>query len=93
MYRYRKKSIDYIENMQISKITKCSLVNIPHHKQQNRCIPRQELQKIKLHETNRLSKVYVLQYGNFMNVKNIYSLFTSYNQSINQSINLLIVLR
>ena len=39
--------------MQISKITKCSLVNIPHHKQQSNCIPRQQQQK---KQTNRISK-------------------------------------
>jgi hypothetical protein len=61
--------------MQISKITKCSLVNIPHHKQQSNCIPRQQQQKkqscVKLIE---YQKVYLLQYGHFMNVKKIYLL-------------------
>ena len=62
------ENIDYIENMQIrTELRKCRFVNIPHHKQQNKYIPRATTaKKTKLGETNRISKVYLLQYDHFM---------------------------
>jgi hypothetical protein len=72
------ENIDYIENMQIrTELRKCRLVNIPPHKQQNKYIPRATTaKKTKLGETNRISKVYLLQYDHFMNVKKFMSCAT-----------------
>ena len=75
--------------MQISKITKCSLVNIPPHKQQIKCIPphKQQNKCIPPHQQQKnqscvklieYQKVYLIQYGHFMNVIKRFTIYACF---------------